>query len=124
MTTVRHFQQAGVLIGLVAACLSAGCSPKADATRLTRENSERIELGMTEAEVTGILGTKDLFVSVRSKYTIYEYRSGDIAIDVAFQGGKVIGAAWNGKPVLNSQIRNDATGPVPTSTPFPSPGKT
>jgi len=79
---------------------------------------------MTEAEVTGILGRKDLFVSVRSKYTIYEYRSGDLAIDVAFQDGKVVGAAWNGKPVLNSQIRNDATRTVPTSTPFPSPGKT
>jgi hypothetical protein len=90
MRTNRLAVVAVVLLGLSAMML-AGCGSK-----VTKENFDKVEVGMTEAEVEGILGkateTSEASGSIgdlTGKGSIKVWKDGDKKITVTFANGKV-----------------------------------
>jgi len=72
------------LLALLAALLVAACS------KVSQENFAKIETGMTEQEVTAILGKPDESTTKASVFTTSVWRGGDAEITVRFAGGKVV----------------------------------
>jgi outer membrane protein assembly factor BamE (lipoprotein component of BamABCDE complex) len=84
--SVRH--NIAVALVLVAVCLAA-CS----GSRINQENFEKIQTGMTLAQVTAILGepteSSSVDVAVFSG-TVSKWRAGDVTISIQFLNGKVV----------------------------------
>ena len=72
------------LITLAAALLLAACS------KVTQENFAKIETGMTEEQVTAILGKPDESTTKANVFTTSVWRGGDAEITIRLAGGKVV----------------------------------
>ncbi len=94
MGTTRRWMQVGALM-LLCGALLMGCGSK-----VTQENFDKIQTGMTEAEVTAILGNPTesssvTFGPIGGTTSTWKASSGTITIQ--FVNGKVLAKAFSGK---------------------------
>jgi outer membrane protein assembly factor BamE (lipoprotein component of BamABCDE complex) len=81
------------LAAVVLAVVVAGC-----ATRVTKENFDKIHTGMTQAQVQAILGEPTESSSVDLPVfsgTSSTWRAGDTSITIQFVNGKVVAKQFN-----------------------------
>ncbi len=79
---------------LLAAVMGCGMGANTDIDpRINRANFAELQKGMTEEEVTRVLGTPDSIIKSEpcdcAHIVSYSYLSGKIAIDIKFFNGKV-----------------------------------
>jgi hypothetical protein len=83
-----------VLFIFLAVLVSCGISN----TKVTRENYDKIESGMTTDEVAEIMGKADMKsesdMGDFGKIELWHYQLGNKAIDVTFEDGQVIDKSW------------------------------
>ncbi len=85
-----------LLVGLLIAGL-AGCAR----SKITKDNFDKIKLGMTQEEVQGILGppteASGIEIPVFSG-TMSKWAQGDIVINIQFVNGKVVAKEFSKPP--------------------------
>ena len=87
---LRRLAHLRAVILLVVICVSLGsCS----GTKISQENFEKIQTGMSMAQVTDILGapteSSSVDVAVFSG-TVSKWKAGDVTITIQFVNGKVV----------------------------------
>jgi hypothetical protein len=67
-------------------------------TKVTRENYDKLQTGMTQEQVTAVMGKADTSsesdMGEFGKIELWHYQLGGKAIDVTFENGKVIDKSW------------------------------
>jgi hypothetical protein len=82
------------LFALLAVLVACGVSN----TKVTRENYDKLQTGMTLEQVKEIMGEADMKsesdMGALGKMELWHYQLGGKAIDVTFEDGKVIDKSW------------------------------
>ena len=125
----RHLRlRAGVSIAVLLVAGSAACRRPLD-----RAKFQQIELGMTEAEVTKIVGKPDTVTRMRSvvgpdedmppygdgpaaqppKQIMYAYVSGIQFAQIYFEDGRVFGVRYNNEFLKGDWMEGDTPPPPP-----------
>ena len=85
-----------ILVMFIFLAVLVGCG--VSNTKVTRENYEKIQSGMTKEQVTEIMGKADMSsesdMGELGKIVLWHYQLGNKAIDVTFDNGKVIDKSW------------------------------
>ena len=86
----------GILVLFIFLAGLVGCG--ISNVKVTRENYDKIESGMTTDEVAEIMGKADMKsesdMGDFGKYELWHYQLGNKAIDVTFEDGQVIDKSW------------------------------
>lgn len=85
-----------ILGSLIIVLFLVGCG--VSNTKVTKENYNKLQTGMTHEQVTEIMGKADTSsesdMGELGKIELWHYQLGGKAIDVTFESGKVIDKSW------------------------------
>ena len=86
----------GLLLLSIFLIVLVGCS--VSNTKVTRENYDKLRNGMTQEQVTEIMGkanmTSESDMGDLGKIELWHYQLGNKAIDVTFENGRVFDKSW------------------------------